>query len=182
MLWSLPFLMSSQPTPFSLPQELFSLLSPYSLISSTLAVFSSRCIEWMSRYFHMQIPGRGSGGGNRLAPGSSSISPEAEAEAVADSVRTLVPVRVAGPHTELTFPGSRRSSERCSGSTCTLTRRHWLVLWLIILSLFVPRVWGSRCSRSDREGQPRRSQCARQRGPRSQSAGRVCLRLNGDGC
>lgn len=54
MLWSQAFLMSSQPTlnlsynltlPFPAPH------APYSLISSTLAVFSSLCMEWMSRYF-----------------------------------------------------------------------------------------------------------------------------------
>ena len=50
----IPHAFPAHPPP-SLPQELALIPLPappaYSLISSTLAVFSSLCMEWMSRYF-----------------------------------------------------------------------------------------------------------------------------------
>lgn len=131
--------MPSQPSPLSLPQEpallLFPVPSPYSLISSVLAVFSSLCMEWISRYFHMQIRGWGNGGGNKLAAGSSSASTEA---VVLDSVRTRVTIRVTDPSTELrSFWGSRCSSEGCSRSGCIFRTVNWLDFWRIISSLFL---------------------------------------------
>ena len=54
-LWSQAFLMPSQPTsPSAVPKTSSSppySSPPYSLISSVLVVFSSMCMEWMSRYF-----------------------------------------------------------------------------------------------------------------------------------